>query len=229
MRPEEKEVLRALEKEEEDYRKRGREARLENFGSRSKDDDEDDAIKLQDSISQRFVPFRDQQRIIQDVIDEIWNPLPQPTEEERQVYEPPPEFLERGKTGVFDLPELVNLLKEENCEEIVVISIPREIDYADQMVIVTCKSLRHLVSSATYVRKRFKMKNLKRRDIIPAAVKNHGQGWIALDLGNIILHLFLQRQRDHFDLEVLWTVGPLYDDLYNSQDPEIIQLLNLLK
>jgi len=62
-----------------------------------------------------------------------------------------------------------------------------------------------------------------------ACDNDHGQGWIALDLGNIILHLFLQRPRDHFDLEVLWTVGPLYDDLYNSEDPEIIQLLNLLK
>lgn len=89
---------------------------------------------------------------------------------------------------------------------------------------------RHLLAVATYVRKRFKMKDLKKSDILPTIVSRTGvQGWIALDLGNIVLHLFLQQQRDYYDLEMLWTVGRIFDDLCNTQDPEIIQLLNLLK
>jgi hypothetical protein len=52
----------------------------------------DPNIQLQDSISQSFVPFQDQQRIIQDVIDEMWDPVAQP---EEPLYKPPPEFLIR--------------------------------------------------------------------------------------------------------------------------------------
>jgi ribosomal silencing factor RsfS len=74
------------------------------------------------------------------------------------------------------------------------------------------------------------MKHLKPTDVIPSIVSKDGQqGWIALDLGNIILHLFLQTQRDFYDLEMLWTVGPMFDDLYNLKDTEIIQLLNMIK
>lgn len=44
-----------------------------------------------------------------------------------------------GKTGVFDIGELVELLHEEKAEETVVITIPPEMDYADYMLIVTVR------------------------------------------------------------------------------------------
>ena len=37
-------------------------------------------------------------------------------------------------------------------------------------------------------------------------------GWTALDMGNIVLHLLVQEQREYYDLEMLWTVGPDFDD-----------------
>ena len=37
-------------------------------------------------------------------------------------------------------------------------------------------------------------------------------GWTALDMGNIVLHLLVQEQREYYDLEMLWTVGPEFDD-----------------
>jgi ribosomal silencing factor RsfS len=74
------------------------------------------------------------------------------------------------------------------------------------------------------------MKSLKKTDALPRIITDSGtQGWIALDLGNIVLHLFLQAQRDHFDLEMLWTVGAVFDDLCNTKDSDIIQLLNMIK
>ncbi len=74
------------------------------------------------------------------------------------------------------------------------------------------------------------MKDRKSTDLLPPYDKsiNH-RGWIALDLGNIILHIFLQEVRDYYDLETLWTVGPLFDDLTNAPDAEIVQLLNSIK
>ena len=34
----------------------------------------------------------------------------------------------------------------------------------------------------------------------------------AMDLANIVLHLLTQEQREYYDLETLWTVGPDFDD-----------------
>ena len=42
--------------------------------------------------------------------------------------------------------------------------------------------------------------------------QDKSSGWNALDLGNIVVHLLSQDQREHYDLETLWTVGPEYDD-----------------
>ena len=42
--------------------------------------------------------------------------------------------------------------------------------------------------------------------------QDKSSGWNALDLGNIVVHLLSQDQREHYDLETLWSVGPEYDD-----------------
>lgn len=41
------------------------------------------------------------------------------------------------------MPELVDLLRKEKCVEVVTITIPKEVDYADHMIIVTCRYYRY--------------------------------------------------------------------------------------
>ena len=89
------------------------------------------------------------------------------------------------------------------------------------------RSPRHLFALATFVRKRFKMKNRKPSDLLPKIEgSKNNEDWIALDLGNIALHIFTPVTRQYVDLETLWTVGPQYDDLVNEKDTDIIQLLS---
>jgi len=81
---------------------------------------------------------------------------------------------------------------------------------------------------ATFIRRRFKMKERKPSDLLPKIEGSKtSKDWIALDLGNIALHVFTAGAREQMDLETLWTVGPLFDDLVNTKDTEIVQLLNL--
>ena len=54
-----------------------------------------------------------------------------------------------GKTGVFDIEELVTVLESARAREIVVIKIPDEIDFANYMVIVTALSYRHIRAITT--------------------------------------------------------------------------------
>ena len=36
---------------------------------------------------------------------------------------------------------------------------------------------------------------------------NKSDGWLVIDLGNIVVHLFSPDQRDYYDLEGLWSEG----------------------
>ncbi|CAG7678295.1 unnamed protein product [Allacma fusca] len=192
--------------------------------SRTEESVIDETANIPQSIAERYSPFEDRRRVIRDVIEEQWDP-------QTEVDERPETILyERGKTGVFDLQELVDLLEEERAYDICVIKIPKQYEYADYMTIVSVRSSKHMFALATFVRKRFKSKKLKDTDILPRIEGNKdSKDWIAIDLGNIILHIFNPDFREAVDLETLWTVGPQYDDLCNRKDSDIVELLNMFQ
>ena len=41
--------------------------------------------------------------------------------------------------------------------------------------------------------------------------------WVAMDLGNIALHLFTEETREKYDLESLWSVGSEFDTKTQEQ------------
>lgn len=142
--------------------------------------------------------------------------------------------LERGLRGVFEVDELVAILRDQSAEDIVVIEMPKELGYADQMIIVSGRSRRHILAMATFVRLLFKKKRHE-TDMIPAieGKKTKSDSWFALDLGNIVLHLFLRRTRELYDLESLWALGPEYDPILKDltkgdQLTDIIQKHSLI-
>ena len=132
--------------------------------------------------------------------------------------------------GVFDVSDLVDVLVGEKCQDVVVMAIPEELGYVDHMVIVTCMSKRHLRSAATFVKKMYKLKRQKlanRKSLgerVPRieGIDDADSKWLALDLGNIALHLFLAETRELYDLESLWGVGPeATTDQANEQENHI--------
>ncbi|CAH0404691.1 unnamed protein product [Chilo suppressalis] len=125
--------------------------------------------------------------------------------------------LERGQTGVFDIEDLVELLRRENSKDIFVATVPTEINYVDYICIVSGRSKRHIQALAEFVRKVYKKKCYK-SDPIPRLEGKDCNEWIALDLGNIALHIFSEKTRQLYDLETLWSVGAEYDDLTNKKN-----------
>ena len=120
---------------------------------------------------------------------------------------------DRGDRGVFELPEILELLENEKIDDLAVISISPERQYADYMVIGTASSARHLRTVSSLIISVYKRK-MWDWDPVPR-VEGHEDntaGWNAIDMGNIVLHLLTQEQREYYDLETLWTVGPQYDD-----------------
>lgn len=133
--------------------------------------------------------------------------------------------LKRGVHGVYDIEDLISVLQKDNARDIFAASVPAEYAYVDYIVIVTAKSYKHMSALAEYVRKVFKLK-MHKTDIIPKIEGPGSKDWIALDLGNIALHIFSAEAREHYDLETLWTVGSNYDDKSQKQEEDIMEQYN---
>lgn len=125
---------------------------------------------------------------------------------------------------MIDVEELVDILRKENALDVFVVKVPPEYRYVEHMVIVSGKSGKHMLGMAEFVRKVFKYKK-KGKDIIPMLEGKGSRDWIALDLGNIALHIFSKTKREYYDLESLWSIGSSLDIICNEPDDPIIQIL----
>ncbi|XP_071443117.1 mitochondrial assembly of ribosomal large subunit protein 1 [Hetaerina americana] len=132
--------------------------------------------------------------------------------------------LKRGVTGVFDISDLVDILKKQKARDLFVVSVPREYCYVSVMVVVTGRSTRHIRAITEFIRKVYK----RRKGSRDPTLKIEGEtstNWQALDLGNIALHVFLKTTREMYDLESLWSLGAEYDNLCRKPEDPLIALL----
>lgn len=125
---------------------------------------------------------------------------------------------------MLDIEELVQVLRREHAHDIFVAKIPVEYRYAEHIVVVTGRSSRHLLGIADFVRQVYKYK-VNGAGKIPSIEGGKSSEWVALDLGNIVLHIFSRHKRLEYDLESLWSVGAKYDHQANKQDEPVIQTL----
>ncbi|XP_055845270.1 mitochondrial assembly of ribosomal large subunit protein 1 [Episyrphus balteatus] len=131
--------------------------------------------------------------------------------------------LKHGVHGVFDVEDLVDVLRLENAEDIFVCSVPKEYKYVDYMVVVTGRSYRHMLATAEFVRRVFKKKCFAGENL-PKIEGEKSRDWMAMDLGNIALHIFSAQAREHYDLESLWSIGSQYDKESNKPQDPLIEL-----
>ena len=91
-------------------------------------------------------------------------------------------------------------LDDGKAEDIQTLDIRPVSTMADYMVIATGTSSRHVLSLAHHL-----TEDLKDKDIRP--LNNHEKSsghWVALDLGQVIVHIFTAEARLTYDLEGLW-------------------------
>lgn len=100
-----------------------------------------------------------------------------------------------------------------------------ELKYVDYLCVITAKSPRHMKSIAEFVRKLFKLKHGK-RDVLPKIEGKNSEEWMAMDLGNIALHIFSAKTRKQYDIEMLWSVGADYDTETNKPADPILELFD---
>jgi ribosome-associated protein len=98
---------------------------------------------------------------------------------------------------------IVDTLEEKKGEDILLLDIHEISDFADYFVICSGTSDRMLKALADGVLEQVK-KQLHLRGNLEG--ESH-DGWLLIDYGGVVLHLFSPDRRDYYRLEELWNKG----------------------
>lgn len=98
---------------------------------------------------------------------------------------------------------MVSALEDKLGEDIVLMDIENIASFADYFVICNGTTDRMLNALADAVSEAAK----KQFGINSKTEGEPVDGWLVVDLGDVVVHLFSPDQRDYYDLETLWEQG----------------------
>jgi ribosome-associated protein len=90
-------------------------------------------------------------------------------------------------------------LEQHKAENIISIDLSTKSDIADFMIIATCRSNKHVSSTADFV-----MEKIKESDSQYLVEGMNNSDWVLIDTLNILVHIFNKEKREHYALEQLW-------------------------
>ena len=96
--------------------------------------------------------------------------------------------------------KVADILDNKKGNDIVILDVSQNTSYADYFVIVSGNSDRQVETLAEEVDEVLFKEGVR---LINQEGKN--SGWVLLDFGDIIVHIFLEEQRRHYNLEKLWS------------------------
>jgi ribosome-associated protein len=97
----------------------------------------------------------------------------------------------------------VEALESKKGENIVLLDISRQSIFADYFVLANGASDRQLRALAEAVGE-VAEQAAKRRVLMRRIDEQAQAGWVLIDLGGVVVHLFSPAQRKHYNLEALW-------------------------
>ncbi len=100
---------------------------------------------------------------------------------------------------------VIDTLSEGKAQDLVVIDLEGKSSIANQMVIASGTSQRHVASLAEKVQEK-----LKAAGYVSMAEGEEKADWILIDAFDVIVHIFKPEVRDFYNLEKMWTsIGTL--------------------
>ncbi len=102
------------------------------------------------------------------------------------------------------LRQALTALEDKKAYHVVALDVGARSSLADVFVICSAGSQRHAQAVVDEV-----SRVLSAHSVRPLSVEGYQQGgWILMDYGDIILHVFLEERREYFALERLWGDAP---------------------
>jgi ribosome-associated protein len=99
---------------------------------------------------------------------------------------------------------LVDALEAKKADDIVLMDLTDVCSFADYFVVASGASERTLEALANDTVRQIKRTQASGR---PAVEGSAASGWILIDAGDVVVHLFSASQRKYYRLEELWKAG----------------------
>lgn len=93
-------------------------------------------------------------------------------------------------------------LDDDKAEDIISIDLQGKCSFADNMVIASGRSQRHVGAVADHL-----VEKLKEAGYQPLAVEGmQNCDWVLVDTGDVIVHIFRPEIREFYNLEKMWNI-----------------------
>jgi ribosome-associated protein len=97
-----------------------------------------------------------------------------------------------------------NALSDKKGKDILAINVKERASICDYFIICSGSSVSHVRSLCDNMEKELKEKH----EIVAKSKEGYGEGrWVALDYGDVIVHIFNDETRLFYHLERLWSYG----------------------
>jgi len=115
-----------------------------------------------------------------------------------------------------------SLANDKQAKDLIILELKQMSCLADYFIICTGTSNRHVQALANHIET-----SLKKTGILALGIEGVREGkWVLLDFDDVIIHVFLEEERQFYDLENLWVECPRiklpesnHNPIKNSMDP----------
>lgn len=104
-------------------------------------------------------------------------------------------------------------LDADKAQNIVTIHLDDQSGLADYMIVASGTSSRHIQALATKLKDRLNIRGIK-----DVTIEGLSQcDWVAIDAGDVIVHLFKPEVREFYNIEKMWCTYQPFDVISNTQ------------
>ena len=97
--------------------------------------------------------------------------------------------------------EIARLLRDDKCEDVLVLDLRGRSQITDFFVIATGTSQRQMRSVGQHVEA---MASDQKAHVFRSNLSDRDSSWYVIDISGVIVHLFESHTRSYYDLEMLW-------------------------
>ena len=102
--------------------------------------------------------------------------------------------------------QITDIVEDKQAADIVLLDVKALTSIADYFVIATIDNERQAKAIEDEMLQKLRMEQ-NIRPLSMEGVGNNSGGWVLLDYGDVIVHLFTEEMRRHYNLEELWNKG----------------------
>lgn len=99
------------------------------------------------------------------------------------------------------LNKIVKLLEDKKAIDLISIDVKEKTTLADYFIITSGTSTTHIRALADNVET-----ELKKEQIYPNKIEGYNTEWILMDYGDIVVHIFTERERQNYKIEELYEI-----------------------